>query len=134
MLQVVVPGPPRNLNGVQGALRLLLADPARRLVVTRWLGVQSDDSLPLRGELETSASAVPGQHGVPVGADPRLNLPQAGGPTTCDDEYLRRATARADRGCPPRWLQFGVRILPQIPGNRSDSSCALSASQFSDRS
>ena len=95
MLQVVVPGPPRNLNGVQGALRLLLADPARRLVVTRWLGVQSDDSLPLRGELETSASAVPGQHGVPVGADPRLNLPQAGGPTTCDDEYLRRAQPRA---------------------------------------
>ncbi len=31
MLQVVVPDPPRNLNGVQGALRLLVADPRAAL-------------------------------------------------------------------------------------------------------
>ena len=78
MLRIIVFASVLVLKGVQGALRLLLADPARRLVVTRWLGVRSDDSLPLRGELETSASAVPGQHGVTVGADRRLNLPQAG--------------------------------------------------------
>ncbi len=72
------------------------ADPTHPWAITRWLGVQSDDSLPLRGELETSASAVPGQHGVTVGADPRLNLPQGG---RCGVGYCYRELAPEDCRC-----------------------------------